>query len=222
MSATKRVSHRLTKYSSSPTDDTSHSSSSHCHVTPFHRTSQHLFVVVVAVHYWKVVAVVGSCCIIVVVMVVNVFLAHGGRSQMEAAAETMVVVERKEECVCLVTGVQQTNNVCQTTRFRCIPFLHILRNIPVPIPECPNSARMIRHRNDENGRPSCQSSFLRNPPDSAGMTGFLRELGGHCKDLHSLPPLSAHIKLVKYFLYLATYIVVNTISIFKYESCMEF
>ena len=42
---------------------------------------------------------------------------------------------------------------------------------------------MIRHRNDENSRPSCQISFLRNPPDSAGMTGFLQELGGHCKDL---------------------------------------
>ena len=71
----------------------------------------------------------------------------------------------------------------QTTGFRFIPFLRILRNIPVSIPECPNSAGMIRHRNDENSRPSCQSSFLWNPPDSAGMTGFLQELGGHCKDL---------------------------------------
>ena len=71
----------------------------------------------------------------------------------------------------------------QTTGFRFIPFLRIPRNIPVSIPECPNSAGMIRHRNDENSRPSCQISFLRNPPDSAGMTGFLQELGGHCKDL---------------------------------------
>ena len=42
---------------------------------------------------------------------------------------------------------------------------------------------MIRHQNDENSRPSCQSSFLQNPPDSTGMTRFLQELGGHCKDL---------------------------------------
>ena len=101
----------------------------------------------------------------------------------------VVVVDRKEDCVCLETGVQQTNNVRQTlyigqtTGFLCIPFLCIPRNIPVSILECVNSAGMIRHRNDENSRPSCQSSFLRNPPDSAGMTGFLQELGGHCKDL---------------------------------------
>ena len=79
----------------------------------------------------------------------------------------------------------------QTTRFRFIPFLHIPQNIPVSIPECPHSAGMIRHRNDENSRPSCQSSFLRNPPDSAGMTGFLQELGGHCKDLPPPPKKSA-------------------------------
>ena len=114
------------------------------------------------------------------VVVVNILLAHGGRARMEVAAETMVVVvDRKEDCVCLETGVQQTNNVCQTTGFRCIPFLCI----PVSIPECVNSAGMIRHRNEENSRPSCQSSFLRNPPDFTGMTGFLQELGGHCKDL---------------------------------------
>ena len=71
----------------------------------------------------------------------------------------------------------------QTTGFRFIPFLRIPRNIPVSIPECPNSAGMIRHQNDKNSRPTCQSSFLRNPPDFAGMTGFLQELGGHCKDL---------------------------------------
>ena len=59
----------------------------------------------------------------------------------------------------------------------------ILQNIPVSIPECPNSAGMIRYQNDENSRPSCQTSFLWNPLDSAGMTGFLQELGGHCKDL---------------------------------------
>ena len=42
---------------------------------------------------------------------------------------------------------------------------------------------MSRHWNDENSRPSCQSSFLRIPLDSTGMTRFLQELGGHCKDL---------------------------------------
>jgi len=36
--------------------------------------------------------------------------------------------------VCLVTGVKQTNN--------WIPFLRILWNILVSIPECPNSARI--------------------------------------------------------------------------------
>ena len=117
------------------------------------------------------VAVVGWCRIVVVVVVVNVVLAHGGRSRTEAAAETMVVVvEGKEDCICLVTGVQQTNNLCQPTGFRCIPFLRIPRNIPVSIPECVNSAAMIRNWNDKNSRPSCQSSFL-------------QELGGHCKDL---------------------------------------
>ena len=61
------------------------------------------------------VAVVGWCRIVVVVVVVNVVLAHGGRSRTEAASETMVVVvEGKEDCICLVTGVQQTNNICQT------------------------------------------------------------------------------------------------------------
>ena len=135
-------------------------------------------------------AVVEWCHIVVVVVVVNVVLAHGGRAQTEAAAETMVVVvERKEDCICLEMGVQQTNNVRQTlyigqtTKFRCIPFLCIPWNIPVSILECVNSAGMIRHQNDENSRPSCQSSFLWNPPDSTGMTGFLQELGGHCKDL---------------------------------------
>ena len=38
-------------------------------------------------------------------------------------------------------------------------------------------------QNDENSRPSCQTSFHQIPPDSTGMTGFLQELGGHCKDL---------------------------------------
>ena len=46
-----------------------------------------------------------------------------------------------------------------------------------------NSGMPKFRRNDENSRPACQKSFLRNPPDSAGMTGFLQELGGHCKDL---------------------------------------
>ena len=55
----KQVSRRLTKYTSSPNDDTCHSSSSRCHVAPFHRTSQCLFVVVIAVRYWKVVS--GHC-----------------------------------------------------------------------------------------------------------------------------------------------------------------
>ena len=55
------------------------------------------------------------------------------------------------------------------------------------IPEWPNSARIIRHQNDENTRPSCQSSFLQNPLDSAGMTRFLQELGRHCKDLPTGP-----------------------------------
>ena len=103
-----------------------------------------------------------------------------------------MVVERKEDCICLEMGVQQTNNIRQTlyigqtTGFWCIPFLCILRNIPVSILECINSAGMIRHQNDENSRPSCQSSFLWNPLDSAGTTGFLQELGGHCKDLNDL------------------------------------
>ena len=55
----KQVSHRLTKYTSSPNDDTCRSSWSRCHVAPFHRTSQRLFVVVIAVWYWKVVS--GRC-----------------------------------------------------------------------------------------------------------------------------------------------------------------
>ena len=75
----------------------------------------------------------------------------------------------------------------QTTGFCFIPFLRIPWNIPVLILECPNSAGMIRHQNDKNSRPSCQSSFLRSPPDSAGMTGFLQELRGHCKDLPTIP-----------------------------------
>jgi hypothetical protein len=73
--------------------------------------------------------------------------------------------------------------VGQTTGFRCIPFLCIPWNIPVSIPESGHSAGIIRHRNAKNGRPSCQISFHRIPLDSAGMTGFWQELGGHCKDL---------------------------------------
>jgi len=59
--------------------------------------------------------------------------------------------------VCLVTGVKQTNK--QTTGFCCIPFLQILRNIPVSIPECPNSTGIKGTRMKKNSRPSCQILF---------------------------------------------------------------
>ncbi|EDR07232.1 uncharacterized protein LACBIDRAFT_298911 [Laccaria bicolor S238N-H82] len=91
-------------------------------------------------------------------------------------------VERKECCICLVVlplfGNRSKINK-QMNGFHCIPFLSILWNIPVSILECPNSPGMVRHQNDENSRPPCQISFLWNPPESAGMTGFLQELGGH-------------------------------------------
>jgi hypothetical protein len=57
-----------------------------------------------------------------------------------------------------------------------------LHSIPV------HSAGIIRHRNGKNSRPSCQISFHWNLVDSAGMTGFLQELGGHCKDQYFLMP----------------------------------
>ncbi|EDR05135.1 uncharacterized protein LACBIDRAFT_303495 [Laccaria bicolor S238N-H82] len=67
-------------------------------------------------------------------------------------------VEKKECCICLVAlplfGNKSKINK-QLTGFRCIPFLPFLQNIPVSIPECPNSAGMVRHRNDENSRPPC-------------------------------------------------------------------
>ena len=146
VSAMKWVSRRLTKYSSPPTDNTSRLSSSHCHIAPFHQMSQRLFVVVIAIHYWKVVS---GCCRIVS------YHCHGrgrqghpspwwGITNGSGSGDDCGGVERKEDCVCLVPGVQQTNNVCQTTRFCCIPFLCIPQNIPVPIPECPNSARMMK------------------------------------------------------------------------------
>ncbi|KIK00312.1 hypothetical protein K443DRAFT_79130, partial [Laccaria amethystina LaAM-08-1] len=53
------------------------------------------------------------------------------------------------------------------------------QNILVSIPESGYSAGIIRHQNGKNSRPSCQISFHWIPPDSAGMTGFLQELGGH-------------------------------------------
>ena len=45
-----------------------------------------------------------------------------------------------------------------------------------------------------DSRPSCQSSFLWNPLDSAGMTRFLQDLGGHCKDLFSTASRCGHHK----------------------------
>jgi len=47
------------------------------------------------------------------------------------------------------------------------------------IPECPNSAGIKGTGMKKNSRPSCQILFHWIPPDSAGMTGFLQELGGH-------------------------------------------
>jgi len=46
-----------------------------------------------------------------------------------------------------------------------------------------NSGMPKFHQNATNSRPSCQISFHWIPPDSAKMTGFQQELGGHCKDL---------------------------------------
>jgi len=52
--------------------------------------------------------------------------------------------------VCLVTGVKQTNK--QTNN-------QILQNIPVSIPECPNSAGIKGTGMKKNSRPSCQILF---------------------------------------------------------------
>jgi len=69
--------------------------------------------------------------------------------------------------VCLVTGVKQTKK--QTNN-----------RIPLhSVPECPNSARIKGTGMKKNSRPSCQILFHQIPVDSARMTGFLQELGGH-------------------------------------------
>ena len=132
-----------------------------------------LLVLSVVVIMGVVVGVAVVVVVIVVVVVVGVGIGSGGGGGGRINGDG-----------CDVS--RMINNICYTNKqleFRCLPFLCIPQNIPVSILECPNSAGMIRHRNDENSRSSCQSSFLWNPLDSAGMTGFLQELGGHCKDL---------------------------------------
>jgi len=87
-----------------------------------------------------------------------------------------LVVEREEHCVCLLTGVQQTNNV-----FTKQPDSVLLHSVPVNSAEHSglNSGMPKFHWNAKNSRPSCQISFHWIPLDSAGMTRFLQELGGH-------------------------------------------
>ena len=61
--------------------------------------------------------------------------------------------------------------------FLRIPFRSIPGTIPVSIPEWLHSAGINDARNGNFGRALCQNSI---PPDSAGMTGFLRIPEGIC------------------------------------------
>ena len=114
-----------------------------------------------------VVVVVVGIVVVVVVVVVDVSISRC------VIVVLVVVVDRSGDGCDVSHMINKPMLNKQTTGFRFIPFLRIPRNIPVSIPECPHSAGMIRHRNDENSRPSCQSSFLWNPPDSAGIRGAL-------------------------------------------------
>ena len=76
------------------------------------------------------------------------------------------------------TNAKQTV-IKQTPGFRLHSVLVNPGTIPVPIPECPNSAGLRMHQNEKINRPSCQILLYRIPPDSAGMTGIQQEYGGH-------------------------------------------
>jgi len=73
--------------------------------------------------------------------------------------------------VCLVTGVKQTNNQIPLHSVPANSAEHSGLNSGMP-KFCWNK----RHRNEKK-----KQAFLPNfiPPDSARMTGFLQELGGH-------------------------------------------
>ena len=97
----------------------------------------------------------------------------GAKNRTELDLRTLVVVVVEAMVMDVMCHIWSTN-ICYTNKqleFRCIPFLCIPWNIPVSILECSNSAGMSRHRNDENSRPSCQSSFLWNPLDSCRNSG---------------------------------------------------
>ena len=92
-----------------------------------------------------------------------------------------LVVEREEHCVCLLTGVQQTNNVF-TKQLDSVP----LHSVPVNSAEHSslNSGMPKFNQNDMTLECKKKQAMLPNfiILDSSG---FQQELGGHCIDLHS-------------------------------------
>ena len=127
-------------------------------------------VVVMGVFVGIVVVVVVGVVVIVVIVVVGVGIGSGGGGG---------------------GGGRSNGDGCDVSRMINKHMLHkqttgiLLHSIPVNSAEHSGlNSRMPKFcQNDENSRPSCQSSFLWSPLHSAGMTRFLQELGGHCKVL---------------------------------------
>ena len=157
------MSRRLTKYTSSLKDNTCRSLSSCCHVAPFHQMSQRLFVVVITICYWKVVS--GHCWMVS-------YHCHG-RGCQRRPSPWWAITNRgsggddgggggKERRLCLF------GNGCATNK-QCMPNIVHMPNNQILVYSVPahsvkhsglNSGMRKFHWNDENSRPSCQSSFL--------------------------------------------------------------